>query len=107
MSNMEIWNKVKKPPKDALKAIKGGRLKGMTDISPQWRYMVLTEIFGPCGVGWKYEIGEVWTGTGSEDQKTAFATVNFYWKTDSGEWSDPIPGIGGSMLVAKEKVLFP
>ena len=45
MDNKEIWNKVARPPKTALKQIKGGRLSGMTDISPQWRYEVLTEQF--------------------------------------------------------------
>jgi len=31
----------------------------------------------------------------------AFAKVNLYVKVDD-KWSDPIPGIGGSMLVTKE-----
>ena len=100
--NMELWNKLKRPPKEALKQIKGGRLSGMTDISPQWRYMALTEIFGPCGVGWKYEIIKLWTEPASDSQITAFATVNLHTK-DSEGWSEAIPGIGGSMLVVKEK----
>jgi hypothetical protein len=102
MDNMELWGRLRMPPKEALKTIKAGRLKGMSDISPQWRYMAITEIFGPCGVGWKYEIEKLWTEFGSEDQKCAFALVNFYTTQDDGEWSAPIPGIGGSMLVAKE-----
>jgi len=28
---MEIWNKLKQPPVSALKQIRGGRLKGMTE----------------------------------------------------------------------------
>ena len=99
---MEIWNKVKRPPQSALKEIKGGRLSGMTDINPQWRYQALTEVFGPCGDGWKYTITNLRETDGSEGQKTVFAAVDLYVKID-GEWSEPIPGVGGSMYIAKEK----
>ena len=54
--NLSIYNALKQPPKEALRAIQGGRLAGKTDINPQWRYKALTEQFGPCGIGWKYEI---------------------------------------------------
>lgn len=103
--NKDIWDKVKRPPESALKTIGGGRLKGMTDISPQWRYEVMTEIFGPCGVGWKYEIENLWTLPGSDDQVVAFAQIGLYvaGKSSDGKWSEKIPGIGGSMLVTKEK----
>jgi len=100
--NLKLWDAVRSPPKEALKEIKGGRLKGMTDISPQWRYKVMTEQFGACGVGWKYEIVRVWNEPGSSDQVFAFAEVKLYIR-DSDTWSEPVPGIGGSMLVAAEK----
>lgn len=102
MENMEIWEKVKQPPKSALREIGAGRLKGKTDISPQWRYQVMTEIFGPCGVGWKYTVDNKWREEGSSGQVMAFADVSLYVKTD-GEWSEAIPGSGGSMLVVQEK----
>jgi len=103
---MELWNEVKQPPEAALKAITGGRLKGMTDVNPQWRYQALTEQFGPCGYGWKYEIVKLWTEPAPEGQIFAFAQVNLYIaKNPAGNpWGDPIPGIGGSMLVTKEKL---
>jgi hypothetical protein len=53
-NNRFIWDALAKPPKEALKTIKGGRLSGMTDVNPQWRYKAVTDVFGPCGVGWKY-----------------------------------------------------
>lgn len=99
--NTEIWNKMAKPPTTALKTIHAGRLKGMSDINPQWRYRAMTEVFGPCGVGWKYTIDQIWNVPASEDQVFAFARVSLYVKVD-GEWSEPIPGVGGSMLIAKE-----
>ena len=46
------------PPQDALKPITAGRLKGKSDINPQWRIQALTEQYGICGVGWAYEIKE-------------------------------------------------
>ena len=100
--NLKIWDALKTPPKEALKEIDGGRLKGMTDISPQWRYKAMTEQFGPCGVGWKYEVVRVWNEPGSEDQVFAFAEVKVTIR-DGDNWSEPIPGIGGSMLVNMEK----
>ena len=101
MSNV-IWGKLSKPPKEALKPILAGRLKGKTDINPQWRYEIMTEVFGLCGEGWRFEIERLWTEPGSEGQLFAFAKVALSYKTD-GEWSCPVPGIGGSMLVQKEK----
>ncbi len=108
--NMKVWNALKTPPPEALKKIEGGRLKGMTDISPQWRYKAMTEEFGPCGMGWKYEVVRTWQEAGSDEQVFAFAEVRLFIRelilgqlVSSCEWYDPIPGIGGSMLIAKEK----
>jgi hypothetical protein len=101
MENMEKWNALAKPPQDALKEITGGRLAGKTDINPQWRYQAMTEQYGPCGTGWKYEIEKLWREEGV-NEVFAFAMVKVYVKVE-GEWSSPIPGIGGSMLVVQEK----
>ena len=99
--NLKIWNAVKQPPPDALKEIKGGRLSGKTDISPQWRYQVMTEQFGICGVGWKYIIARTWTEAAPEGQVMAFAEIHLFVR-DGEEWSDAIPSTGGSFLVEKE-----
>ena len=101
---MEIWNALSKPPKSALKQITGGRLKGMTDINPQWRYKAMTEQFGVCGVGWTYEIDSTWFEHGADGQVCAFAKITLYtWIKERDAWSRGIAGIGGSMMVAKEK----
>lgn len=101
--NVEIWDKLKSPPQHALKQIKGGRLSGKTDINPQWRYQAMTEVFGVCGVGWKYDIIRTWNEEGSDGQRMAFVEVKVYTKDENNVWSDGIPGIGGSMLIANEK----
>ena len=61
MNHMDIYEAVRTPPQEALKAIEAGRLKGMTDINPMWRIKALTERFGPCGIGWKPVITRQWT----------------------------------------------
>ena len=101
MENKYIWDQVKTPPKEALKPIKAGRLKGKSDISPQWRYEVMTDIFGPCGVGWKCEIEKLWTSPGTAGQVFALAQVKVNYK-DGDKWSEPVQGVGGSMLVKNE-----
>jgi hypothetical protein len=109
MSNLNLWNKVKQPPKSALKTIGAGRLKGMTDINPQWRLEAITEHFGPCGIGWYYEIVKMWTEAGAGGELMCFVHVHLF-TLDNSEvvdvgrkgWSRPIVGIGGSALVAKE-----
>lgn len=99
--NLDIWSAVQSVPKEGLKEIKGGRLKGFTDVSPIWRYKALTELFGPCGIGWKFEIVKQWTEEGPFDQRLVFVDINLYIKHE-GNWSDAIPGNGGDKVIVKE-----
>lgn len=101
MSNLDLWDKVKTVPQEAQKPIKAGRLNGMTDISPIWRFHEITNQFGPCGIGWKYTVEKQWIENGSGGIQCANTNINLCFKHD-GEWSEPIPGTGGSMFVAKE-----
>jgi len=101
MDNLKIYNALKQPPKEALRTIQAGRLKGMSDINPQWRYKAMTEQFGVCGIGWKYEVTNIKHEDASGEQVVTHAFINLYIK-DGDKWSDPIPGVGGSMMVTKE-----
>lgn len=100
--NLHYWNVLKDPPPDALKEIQAGRLRGKSDINPQWRLEAMTELFGPVGVGWKYAIEKLWADTMADGQVIAHAQVLVYYRVGE-DWSEPIPGIGGNMLVEKEK----
>lgn len=102
MENLALYNRVRAVPNEAKKPIEGGRLKGMTDINPMWRIKVLTNEFGVCGFGWKTEVVREWTEIGDKGVVTANVRINLYVKMN-GEWSEPIPGIGGSDFVAAEK----
>ena len=99
---IDIYESLSRPPKDALREIQAGKLKGKTDINPQWRYKAMTEKFGLVGIGWKYEVQKLWTEAGAGSEKLAFAQVAVFVK-DGDNWSEPIVGIGGSRLVQLEK----
>lgn len=99
--NLKVWNSFNQPPQTALKTIAAGRMKGKSDINPQWRYKAMTDTFGIVGIGWKFTIDKLWTEAGANNEVMAFANVSVYVKAD-GQWSDAIQGNGGSTLVAKE-----
>lgn len=100
MTAIELYNKMSNPPKNAVKTIQAGDLKGMSDINPQWRIKIMTECFGLCGIGWKYEIMNLWTNPGAGKEILAFAQIALYVRNpDTQEWSEPIIGTGGSKLV--------
>ena len=100
--NLSHWEALSYPPADMLKKIGGGRLSGMTDIKPQWRYRIMTEIFGPCGIGWKFTVTKQWLEDGDGGQKVAFVNVDLFVKIGDA-WSDAIPGNGGSMFIENEQ----
>jgi hypothetical protein len=100
--SLSVWNSFARPPREALKPIGGGRLRGKTDINPQWRMQVMTDVFGVCGFGWKYTVDRQWTEQGDAGEIFAFVNISIFIKMN-GEWSDAIPGSGGHFLVEKEK----
>lgn len=103
MNKLEIYNKLKEVPKECLKEIRAGRLKGMSDIKPQWRVLVMTETFGLCGIGWKFkEVNRTFTEKDSFGQIAVFVDIELFIKVDD-KWSDAIPGNGGSVFIANEK----
>ena len=96
-NNLRFYEQLRQVPNHALRTITAGRLKGMCDINPVWRIKAMTEAFGPCGIGWKYEIVKQWHETFGQEVK-AFTNLNLYIKVD-GAWSEPIPGTGGATIV--------
>ena len=103
--NMSIYNAVRSVPNEAIKPISAGRLKGFSDINPMWRIKKLTEMFGPCGVGWWYDITDKRiVDDNITQQRAVFLDILlFYVDPETGVASHGIPGTGGSSLVAQEK----
>lgn len=99
--NLKIYNEVRTVPNEAKRSITGGRLKGKTEINPMWRIKTLTDQFGPCGIGWYYEVTKQWLEP-SGNEVAAFVNINLYIKV-AGEWSKPISGVGGAMFVENQK----
>lgn len=99
---MKVYNVLATPPNDAIREIKGGNLKGFSDINPQWRYEVLTDVFGMCGIEWKYTIDKWFTQEVSTGEIMIFVQVSLYVKQDD-KWSDPIPAFGGDYLVKRDR----
>lgn len=99
--NLAIYERARLVPESAIKPIVNGRLKGKSDINPVYRIKRMTEIFGPCGFGWRYTIVKQWLENYLQEVK-AFTVINLYIKMD-GEWSEPIPGVGGASFVSVEK----
>lgn len=99
---MYIYNRSRECPVTALREIQSGRLKGKSDINPMWRIKKLTELFGPCGIGWKYTIDKQWTETCPTGEIAAFVNISLYFKYEE-KWSEAIIGTGGSSFVASEK----
>lgn len=102
MSNLDIYNALSDVPAEAKREIQAGRLRGKTDINPMWRIKALTEQFGPCGIGWKYDITRQWTEAGADGEIAAFCNINLFVKIGDA-WSEAIPGTGGSAFIASEK----
>lgn len=98
MDNLEFYNRGRAVPEEAQKPFNNGKFSG-TDINPMWRIKMLTELFGPCGIGWYYEvISERAEPHG--DVTVAVVDLNLYIKVQD-EWSKPIYGTGGNVIVRK------
>lgn len=95
--NMEFYQQLREVPAEAQKSFDNGRFKG-TDINPMWRIKRMTELFGPCGIGWYYEVvHRNLERSADENIICAFIGINLYIKVD-GEWSKPIYGEGGNTM---------
>ena len=103
-NNLEIYEKVRSCPDEALRPILGGKLKGKSDINPMWRIKTLTEMFGPCGLGWKTTDEQFWTTPGAGGEVIAWCSIKlWWWDADCGAWMEPVFGIGGAMMVEVQK----
>ena len=105
MENLKFYEAGAEVPANAKKTITGGDLNGKTDINPMWRIKKLTEMFGPVGLGWKPTIKRLWLEERLGDEVIANAEITLQVKYNGidGEWSDPIPGVGGNKALKKDK----
>lgn len=100
MKNTELYDFFSKTPAEARKTIGAGKLKGMTDINPMWRIKILTARFGPQGIGFKFSIVDTKV-IEADGESMVHCTVSLQYRTENGEWSEPVYGVGGSKLCGK------
>ena len=104
MNMKEKFYEKARPPKEALNTISFGKLKGKSDINPQWRIEALTEVFGLCGVGWYCEIMDVkFVDVPATEEKLVYLTAGIRVREVNGEWSNPVIGVGGDFVIVKDK----
>ncbi len=96
--NSKLWDKLKTPPEKYTKKFrKAGGFSG-TNIDPTWRAQVMTEVFGPVGKGWGWEIQDRWREEYHSEEGEAwyvFVQVRVWYLIDGEEcWTGP--QIGGT-----------
>lgn len=98
--NLALWQSVEKTPKDQTKAITG---KSYSGTSPKPHYLVrkATETFGPCGIGWGFQIVDerIEEGAGGERLSIARVKVWYEWEGRRGE----VEHIGGTQFSGTRK----
>ena len=106
---LKIYIMIKSVTDEAQRKIAGGRLSGMTDIKPMWRIEKLTEVFGPCGLGWYTTTTKKEIIGGANEEKIATVDINLFvnykkpFNLGDDLWSKPIEGSGGSSFISNEK----
>lgn len=102
VKNMEYYQYAREVPKEAQKEFKAAGGFSGTDINPMWRIRMLTEMFGPAGIGWYTDVLSERAESHDDNTTMAIVDINLYVKVD-GEWSKPIYGTGGNLLKSQNK----
>lgn len=91
--NLNLWNAVEKTPPSQTKPITG---KSYSGTSPKPHYLVwkATETFGPCGIGWGFNIVDERIEEGPAGEKMSLARVRVWyeWNGKRGE----VEHVGGT-----------
>lgn len=109
-SNMQFYDELAFPPKDAVSGITGGKLEGFSSVNTQWRIERLTEVFGPYGKGWYLD--NVYTNIDctdfSSESKATVALDLFVKYPGQEDFCMPAHGVGGAPRVSmfSKKIKF-
>ncbi len=100
MSHLALWQAVEKTPPAHTKPITGKAYKGN---SPKPHYLVwkATETFGPCGIGWGFNIISERVEPGVEGASVHIAHIRvwYIWNNQRGE----VEHVGQTMFTGKNK----
>lgn len=92
---MAIWNALERTPEEFLKNFKrGGGFSGKS-VDPTYRIKRLTELFGPCGIGWLFVQEDSWI-VEIGGSHVAFVRGHLKYKVN-GEWVQTSSHTGGTV----------
>ena len=100
MDNLTLWSAVEKTDPTQVKPITGKPYKG-TSPKPYYLVRKATETFGPCGIGWGFQIVNERVEDGSAGDKVHIAHVRvwYLWDGKRGE----VDHVGQTMFAGKNK----
>ncbi len=98
--NTRIWDKICETDPGRTKNFSKG-YRG-TSVNPNYIYEKLTGCFGPCGTGWGFTIDKDEFKEGHEGEISHTMTIGLWYKNGEVK-SEPIPGVGGTQYVFKDK----
>ena len=78
--NMKIWETLSKTNPEFTKPLPGFGGKKLTTIDPMYQIQMMTDLFGPVGIGWKYKVDYKYI------DGLVFAEVTIKYFTD--EWHE-------------------
>lgn len=97
--NTRIWDLLgKTDPTHTKKFTRSGGFKG-TAIKPMWSNLRMTEVFGPCGLGWGQTEPQFQT-VQAEGEILVYCTVGM-WYMDNGNKCGPVYGVGGDKALTQ------
>lgn len=93
--NLNLWSAVEKTPPSQTKEITGKPYKG-TSPKPHYLIWKATETFGPCGIGWGFQIIDerIEEGAGGEKMHIARVLVWYEWNGKRGQ----VEHVGGTQF---------
>lgn len=96
-SNLDLWNSLAVTPAEATKQYLTSGGTQLTAIDPIYRAMRMTEIFGPAGQGWSYNLERSWREE-FDGRSYVFCQVSLqYMSPTTSETCIIGPYIGGSL----------
>lgn len=99
--NLAIWNTLGRTSPEHTKGFtRGGGFKG-TAVKPIYTEQKMTEMFGPCGIGWGFSEPTFQLVPGSDGQTAVYCWLTL-WFVHGGARSAPIPGVGGDFVIVKQ-----
>jgi hypothetical protein len=99
-ANTTIWEKLCETDPSRTKDFRKG-FSG-TSINPNYIYEKLTAVFGPCGIGWGFEVAKEGYIQGHGEEQTHEVLIGFWYMSGTVR-SAPIPAYGCTAYVLKDK----